>query len=540
MTFDPIRNPSDTLAQEQGCYFDEAAGLRACEFVERFCRQSKGKWGGKPIVLIGWQRDFLVRLFGWRRPDGKRRFRTVYVELPKKNGKSTLISAITILLELDPDENAPEVYLNAVDREQANIVFEEACRMVEASEALRRRLNISRYHGTITDPGRYGKIQKNSADAPSKDGVNASAVIFDEIHRFKSRELWDVMTYAGISREQPIRIVITTAGEEPEGVWYEQREFSEKVNAGTIQNTTHLGIVFRARTEADEGGPDDLDDPETWKKANPSMGVTMSIEDFRAEFEEAKAKGGAELANFLRLRLGIVVRAEGKFIGAESWDRCGAIPDPDPDDPCWMGLDLSSSDDLTALVILTRDDEELFDVQCRFWLPEGRIVELERLHGQPYRMWADEGLIHLTDGDTIDEAQIEADILDLAADRNLVKLLADPWQCRALATRLLNAHGLPVEFIRQGFGSLSEPTKRVRDWIVGGRLRHGGHPILKWHALNAVEERDPAGNVKLSKKKSRKKIDGMAALVNAAAGVIVSPEAEPSVYESRGILTLGV
>src|ERR1044072_5174859 len=278
-----------------------------------------------------------MRMFGWFRADKTRRFRSVYVEIPKKNGKSTLISAITLYLAIADGEKAPEVYLNAVDREQANIVFEESCRMTEPPPALSKLLNMRRYHGTITDPRNYGKIQKNSADAPSKDGVNASATIFDEIHRFKPRELWDVMTSAGISREQPLRIVITTAGEEPDGVWYEQREFSEKVNAGVIQNTTHLGIVYRAKREADEGGPDDLDDPDAWRKANPSMGVTMSIEDFAREFEDAKARGGAELANFLRLRLGIVVRAEGAFIGAEAWDRCAGVPDPDPDDPCWMG-----------------------------------------------------------------------------------------------------------------------------------------------------------------------------------------------------------
>ena len=538
MTFDPIRNPSDTLAVGQGCRFDEEAGLRACEFVERFCRQSKGKWGGRPIVLLEWQRDFLMRAFGWKRADGTRRFRTIYVEVPKKNGKSTLVSAITLYLALEPDENAPEVYLNAVDREQAGIVFEEACRMVEASDALSRRLKISRYHGTIADPARYGKIQKNSADAPSKDGVNASAVIFDEIHRFKSRELWDIMTYAGISREQPIRIVITTAGEECEGVWYEQREFSEKVSAGIIENTSHLGIVYRARTEADEGGADDLDDPETWKKANPSMGYTMSIEDFAREYEEARAKGGAELANFLRLRLGVVARAEGKFVDMVAWNECSTVPLLDPDAPCWMGLDLSSKNDLSALVILTGNEADGFDLECRFWLPEDIIVALETQHGLPYRQWAREGLITLTPGPVIDYGFIEREIVDLASSRNLVQLLTDPWNAYDLSQRLLNTHGLPVVTIAQTPPKLTDGTKRLNDWIMARKLRHGGHPILRYHASNAVVRQDSNGNIKLDKERSKKKIDGMAALVNAAAGVIVSPEAEPSVYETAGIFTL--
>lgn len=538
MTFDPIRNPSDTLAVEQGCRFDEAAGVRACEFVEKFCRQSKGRWAGQPISLIDWQRDLLMRAFGWRRADGKRRFRTVHVEVPKKNGKSTLLSGVALYLAVADNEDAAEVYLNAVNRKQADIIFEEACRMVEASPALSRRLNISRYNGTIVDPRAYGKIQKNSADAPSADGVNASGIIFDEVHRFPSRKLWEVFDQAGISREQPIRFAITTAGEEAEGIWWEEREFSEKIAAGVVLNTTHLGVVYRARTEGDEGGPDDLDDPEVWKRANPSMGHTMTIEDFELDLKKAREKGGSEWANFRRLRLGIVARSEGKFIALSQWDACRAAPDPDPDEPCWMGLDLSSSDDLTALVILAGNTTDGFDVECRFWLPRDIIVDLENQHGQPYREWADRGFIELTPDRTIDESWIEAEIVKVAAERNLKMLLIDPWHAREIGKRLINVHGLPVEEIRQGFKSLGEPTRKVRDWIVAGKLRHGGHPILRWHASNAVEERDPAGNIKLTKRNPRKKIDGMAALINAAAGVIDSPEFGPSVYETRGLISL--
>lgn len=533
-----IRNPSDDLAVDQGCIFDESKGRRACDFIARFCMQSKGRWSGEPLTLIEWQRDFIMRLFGWRRPDGTRRFRTVYVEIPKKNGKSTLVSALVILLELDDDEGAPEVYLNAVDRKQADIVFEEAARMVEASPNLARRLKVSRYHGKITDPVRYGKIQKNSADAPSADGVNASAIIFDEIHRFKSRALWDVFTYAGISRKQPIRIVITTAGEECEGVWHEQRQFSEQVNAGIVQNTTHLGIVYRARTEAD-GEPDDIEDPETWKRANPSMGHTMSLDDFRGEFEEAKAKGGEELANFLRLRLGIVIRSQGKFLELSQWDACGEWKDPDLNDPCYMGLDLSDRDDLSALINITGDLHSGFIVQCRFWLPEELIVDLERKHGQPYRMWADEGFIVLTPGRAIDRKFIRREIIDLALPRRVQAIFIDPWNARDLAEDLLNEDGLPVEYLRQGYASLSDPTKTLRELVQAEKLKHGGNPILRWHATNAVARRDPAGNIKLDKDLSKKKIDGMAALVNAVAAAIAhGGDAGPSIYETRGLITI--
>lgn len=538
MIFDPIRNPSDVLAAEQGCHFDEAAGARVCEFVERFCLQSKGRWGGQPIVLLEWQRDLLMRLFGWKRADGFRRFRSCYVEIPKKNGKSTLASALTLYLAIADGEKAPEVYLNAVDREQAGIVFEEACRMVDSSPDLSRRLAVSRYHGTIVDPKGYGKIQRNSADAPSKDGVNASGMIFDEIHRFKNRGVWDIMRHAGISREQPLRFGITTAGEEAEGVWHEEREFSEKVNSGAIESTTHLGVVYRAMTEADEGGADDMDDPATWRKANPSMGHTMSEEDFASEYAEAKAKGGVEWANFLRLRLGIIMRAEGKFVDLAAWDRCAAAPIPNPDDPCWMGLDLSSNDDLTALVILTRDPDGVYDVQCRFWLPEDRIVDLERRHGLPYRMWAQEGLIDLIPGPVIDYGVVEQVVLELANGCNLTSILVDPWNAYDLTLRLLNTHGLPVVKIRQIYSHLTDATKRLGDLVAARSLRHGGQKILRLHASNAVAVQDGAGNIMLHKGKSRKKIDGIAALVNALAGAITVPEAESSVYETESLFVL--
>jgi phage terminase large subunit-like protein len=212
--FNPIQNASDQLALSQGCYFDEAQGMRPIEFIEKFCRQSKGRWAGKPLTLLDWQRSFIMRLFGWRAPSGLRRFRTAYLEVGKKNGKSTMMSALVIYLLLADKEGAPEIYLNAVDREQASIVFDEAARMVESSPYFTKWLEVTKSKKRIIDPIRHGKIQANSADAPSKDGVNASVLIFDEIHRFKTRELWDVLQYAIVSRQQPLRIVITTAGEE--------------------------------------------------------------------------------------------------------------------------------------------------------------------------------------------------------------------------------------------------------------------------------------------------------------------------------------
>jgi phage terminase large subunit-like protein len=529
--FDPIQNASDRLALNQGCYFDEPKGARPIEFIERFCRQSKGRWAGQPLKLLDWQRSFIMRLFGWRAQNGLRRFRTAYLEVGKKNGKSTMISALVIYLALADKEAAAEVYLNAVDREQASIVFDEAARMVDGSPHFSKRLVVVRSKKRIIDPIRHGKIQANSADVPSKDGVNASVSIFDELHRFKTRELWDVFEYAGLSREQPLKIVITTAGEEEEGPWFEQREYSEKVNEGVIPAVTHLGVIYRALPA------DDLDDPTTWRKANPSLGVTINEDDFKNDLAKAR-NSPAELGNFLRLRLNIVARGAGKFIELSDWDACDGLEQASASDPCYMGLDLSDRNDLTALVAITGDFQSGFDVDCRFWLPRENIAKLERQHQVPYRMWADQGYIILTDGNTIDYDFVKAQILEMAAERNMIKLLSDPYNAKKLAEELLNNDGLPVEYVRQGYLSLSDPTKTLHELIMARKIRHGGDPILRWHASNAVVRRDPAGNIKLDKEKSRRKIDAIAALVNAVAGAISHPNEGESIYEKRGPIFL--
>ena len=527
-----IRNPSDELAIAEGCTFDAAAGRFACEFIEEFCRQSTGKWAGEPLRLIDWQTDFLMRLFGWKRPSGLRRFVKAYLEVAKKNGKSTLIAALALLLLLADGEGAPEIHLNAVDKDQASIVFNESKRMVEQSPELAKRLEVIDSKKRIVDPRGSGVIRANSADVPSKDGVNASGVIFDELHRQKSRTMWDIFEYASVARDQPLRIAITTAGEEESGPWYEQRDYSEKVNAGIVPDTSHLGVVYRALPT------DDLDSPEVWRKANPSLGITLKEDDFRREWEEAKADSNKR-ANFLRLRFNVVTRSDVAFIELAQWDRCAGAPVLARDEPCYMGLDLSETNDLTALAVVAGDPDDGFDAWFRFWLPEANIVELERTHQVPYRTWAAQGLIVLTPGNVIDYAFIRKEINDLAGDREVRSILVDPYNAAKLSIELKEQDGLPVETIRQGFLSLSGPTKELRRLVQSGKLRHGANPIARWHAANAVAEQDAAGNIKISKRKSRKKIDGMAALVNALAGATTGPADDgASVYETRGLLFL--
>lgn len=531
-----IRNPSDELAISQGCTFDEAAGGFVCDFIERFCRQSKGRWKGEPLKLLDWQRDFLMRLFGWKQAGGLRRFRRAYLEVAKKNGKSTLISGVGLYLLLADAEGSPEIYLNACDKDQASIVFEEQRRMVEASPELTARLQVQNSVNVkrIVDPAGNGCIIANSSIAASKDGLNPSGTIFDELHRQPDRRLWDVFEYAGAARSQPLRLSITTAGEDEDGVWHEERDYAEKVNAGIIPDTSFLGVVYRADPK------DDLDDPATWRKANPSLGVTIDESDFRRELTEAQ-QTPRKLAPFKRLRLNIVTKSDALFIAPEDWAACAAPIRPAAarsEDPCYAGGDLSKTTDLTALVALWGNLADGFDLQAWFWMPAENVAELERVDRVPYRLWISQGWITETPGSIVDYGFIRRTANALAAANDLRKLLIDPYNATKLALELKEEDGLPVDFLRQGFLSLSPPTKELERLVKARLLRHGGNPVLKWMMSNAVADTDSAGNVKLDKRLSRKKIDGAAALVNTIAAATSDPDSGTSVYESRGITSV--
>ena len=528
-----LRNPSDALGVREGCTFDTTKGQHACDFIENFCRQSKGRWAGQPLKLLDWQRDFLMRLYGWRRADGRRRFKKFYIEVAKKNGKTTLLSALH-LYELIAGDDGPECYNNACDRDQASMLFDESARMVRSSPDLSKRLEVIDSRKTIVFPQRNGRMRANSSESGSKDGLNPSFTTFDELHRQPNRDLWDVFEYAGVARLESLLGAITTAGDEEEGIWFELREYAEKVNAGTIEDSTFLGIVYRADPA------DDLDDPATWRKANPSLGVMIDEEDFRRELTEAK-EVPVKLNNFKRLRLNIVARAAAKFFSMEKWKACAAprvltLADF-RDGETFLGLDLADRNDLAAMAILTRKGHR-FRLRVRFWCPSGNLLALERQTRMPYRLWAEKGFLTATEGEVIDYGFIRREIKEAASELKVVKLLADPYAATKLLIELRDEDGLPVGEIRQGFLSLSEPTKEFRALMDGGFIEHDDNPVMNWCVSNAIGTEDETKNVKLSKKKSRQKIDGAAAAINALAAATSSEQPKMSVYNRREMILL--
>jgi phage terminase large subunit-like protein len=531
-----IRGPVDELAIRQGCYFDQEAADYVCEFLETFCFLSQGRqFAGRPLVLIPWQRDLISRAYGWKRPDGTRRYRKVYLEVPKKNGKSALFSGVANYHVIADGEDGAEVHLNACTRQQAGILFREAARMVEASPDLAGRLEVIESAGRIVHKASSSFIRANSADVDSKDGINSSCTIFDELHRQKTTAMWDVFEYAGVAREQPILFSITTAGEDLNSVCYREHEYAVRVNEGKVDDIGFLGVIYAAEAT------DDIDDPATWRKANPSMGYTIDEERFGEELAAAKASP-TKFAMFKRLRLNIWTQTEARFLTREAWEACGKFAIHIAKllkQRAYGGLDLSSTTDLSAFVLAFGDLVDGVDLIAKFWLPQEHIDDLSRRDRVPYRLWAEEGWITLTEGPVIDYEFIRAQINDFATDYELVKLLADPHNAVNLGTNLI-ADGINLEFIKQGFISLSPPTKELERLVLSKKLRHGNNPILTWHADVAKTSMDPAGNIKLSKSRSREKIDGMAALVNAIGALNTSDPAdsEPSVYEKRGMIFL--
>lgn len=529
-----IRCEADRQAIKEGCWFHKEAGEHVCDFVETFCVQSKDRWKDEPVKLFDWERDFLMRLFGWKNADGTRRFKTAYLEIAKKNGKSLLLSCLALYFLVSEGVGAPLIHLNACDRDQAAIIFEETANMIRASPELSPVLKIvnSKADRRVIYEAENGAIVANSKVAGSKDGFGPSHVIFDELHRQPDRALWNVYKYAGAARSEFLRISLTTAGEDESGVWHEQRELSEEIANGTNLNIRHLGVVYRADPS------DDIDDPATWRKANPSMGLTIKEHEFKEELADAK-RNPVDLAEFMRLRLNIVVRAEQKLFKRGAWEACKTPHSiPLKGQPFWIGLDLASVDDLAAMACVWRGPKGEVNASIKFWLPEKNIVELEQKHQQDYRVWANGGLITLTPGATIDYKWIRKEIKEQAKAGRLQKLLSDPWRAQELLATLQDEDGLPVEMIPQRISHLAPPTSELLRLVLAKQFNHGDHPILNWMAGNAIAIKDSNNNMMLSKEKSGKKIDGLAAIVNGLAGLTLAPPPKASVYERRGAIAV--
>ncbi|MCZ8518875.1 terminase large subunit [Paenibacillus caseinilyticus] len=527
------RHLADLEDADSEYYFDPEAADHAIDFF-RFLKHSKGEWGGHSFELEPWQHFIVGSIFGWKqKSDGMRRFRTAYIEVARKNGKSALISGIGLYLLIADGEPGAEVYTAATNMKQARIIHQESVRMVKASPALKKR--IKSFKDNLFIENSASKYEPVAADADTLDGLNVHAALVDELHAHKKRALWDVLDTATGARRQPLMLAITTAGFDQSSFCFEQREYGEKVLNKTVQDDMLFAFI---------AAPDPGDDPfsvETWKKANPNYGISVKENDLKRLARRAKEMPSS-LNNFLTKRLNIWTQQADRWIDLELWDRNADDGRKEKEllgRTCYGGLDLSSVSDITAWVMSfpREDDPETVDILARFWVPEARLTDRRNRYADQYRAWKNKGLLQTTPGDAIDYAFVKAQVLKDAEIFGLEALNVDRlFQGYQMALELAE-EGLTVVPMGQGFMSMAAPMMEFERRLRRNKIRHGGNAVLRWMADSMAVKKDPAGNVKPDKASSQGKIDGIVALVMSL-DLVMRNEDNRSTYEKRGVRQL--
>lgn len=481
-----------------------------CRFFLLF-RHSKGEFAGKRLKLEPWQEFIVGSVFGWFREDGTRRFRKVYEEIPRKNGKSTMLAGVGIYSLVAEGEAGAEVYAAATKKDQARIVFDEARRMVRGSPELAGAISVFKLNLSIDATS--SKFEPLSADEKSLDGLNPSTVIIDELHKHKTRAVLDVLDTAQGSRRQPLLWMITTAGDDdPETPYAHANDYASKILDGVLDDDGYFVFI----TTADN--PKRWDDPIEWTKANPNIGVSLKFAYLEQQAREAKGSP-ARLASFKRLHLNVRTSSTVRPIPIETWDANtqGAIDLASlRGRSCYVGADLSTRIDLSAAVRLFPpvSEGERWKILARMWMPETMIDEAEKRDSAPYRRWIDDGWIEASPGNTIDQQLVFERIEEDAKIYPPLSICFDPNNANWLDARL-EAAGLPRIAFPQTILHFNPPTKEFLAMLADHKLEHGGNPVLRWMASNVQFWMDGNENMRPSKKTSRSRIDGIVALIMA-------------------------
>ena len=530
-----LRGYKPTKFKAKGSTYSREHADFAVNFIQCL-KHTKGTWAGKQFELIDWQERIIRDVFGTLKPNGYRQFTTAYIEIPKKQGKSELAAAVALLLCCGDGEERAEVYGCAADRQQASIVFEVAADMVRMCPSLNKRVKILASQKRLIYLPTNSFYQVLSADAYSKHGFNVSGVIFDELHTQPNRKLFDVMTKgSGDARTQPLYFLITTAGTDTHSICYETHQKAKDILEGRKIDPTFYPVIYGAEES------EDWSDPKVWKKANPSLGITVSIDKVKDAFNSAKQNPGEENA-FRQLRLNQWVKQSIRWMPMDKWDAC-AYPVSEEELEgriCYGGLDLSSTTDITAFVLVfpPLDEEDKYQVLSYFWIPEENLELRVRRDHVPYDVWERQGFLLTTEGNVVHYGFIEKFIEQLGERFHIREIAFDRWGAVQMVQNL-EGMGFTVVPFGQGFKDMSPPTKELMKLTLEQRIAHGGQPVLRWMMDNIFIKQDPAGNIKPDKEKSTEKIDGVVATVMALDRAIrCGNESGESVYDGRGILLL--
>jgi phage terminase large subunit-like protein len=505
----------------------ETSAARAVRLINQLTH-TKGPFARQSFNLRPWQSSIVRRLFKTR-PDGRRQYRTCLLMLPRKNGKSEIAAALAIYFLLFDGEIGAEVYSAAADKDQAALVFNVAAQMIRNDPELLAQCEILDSQKRIVHRASGSFYRAISAEAYSKHGFNASVVIYDELHAAPNRELWDVLSTSQGARSQPMMMAITTAGYDRHSILWELYTHAKKVAEYPALDPTFLPILYEAPIDAD------WTDERVWKQANPALGDFRSLEEMRTMAARAKEIPAQE-NTFRRLYLNQWTEQASRWVSMAAWDACRAPVDRVHlrGRKCYVAMDLSSTKDLTALVAVFPDDDGI-DVLAHFFVPKDNIRERATKDRVPYDQWSREGYLTATDGNVVDYEAVRSLIHDWASEFDLRLIAYDPWNATDLVTRLEKLDGFTCVQMRQGFVTLSAPSKSFEKMVLAKTLRHDGHPVLRWNVSNVSVRQDPAGNIKPDKTVSAEKIDGVVALIMAID--LVERSAEPeSVYQNRGVL----
>ena len=525
-----LKKYKPTRFRAKDSVYDKEAADFAVNFIECLCH-TKGKWAGKPFELIDWQEQIIRDVFGTIKPNGYRQFTQAYIEIPKKQGKSELAAAVALLLTCGDGEERAEVYGCASDRQQAAIVFDVAADMVRMCPALNKRVKILASQKRIIYQPTNSFYQVLSSEAYSKHGFNIHGVVYDELHAAPDRRLFDVMTKgSGDARMQPLFFYITTAGTDTNSICYETHQKAKDILEGRKIDPTFYPVIYGA----DES--DNWTDPKVWKKANPSLDITVGIDKVKAACESAKQNPGEE-NSFRQLRLNQWVKQAVRWMPMEKWDQCAFAVNEEElaGRVCYGGLDLSSTTDITAFVLVfpPLDEEDKFYLLPYFWIPEETLDLRVRRDHVPYDVWERQGFLKTTEGNVVHYGYIEKFIERLGERFNIREIAFDRWGAVQMVQNL-EGMGFTVVPFGQGFKDMSPPTKELMKLTLEQRIAHGGHPVLRWMMDNIYIRTDPAGNIKADKEKSTEKIDGaIAAIMGLDRAIRCGNDTRESVYDTR-------
>ena len=522
------------IIKPNGQLFNPTLAERAITFINML-KHTKGSWYGQNFNLLPWQQNIITDVFGTVKENGYRQYNTAYIEIPKKQGKSELAAAVALYLLAGDGEWGAEVYGCAADRQQASIVFDVACQMVEQCPALKKRIKPIMSQKRLVYLPLNSFYQVLSAESYTKHGLNVHGVVFDELHAQPNRALFDVMTHgSGDARKQPLFFLITTAGTDRNSICWEVHQKAKDILEGRKHDRSFYPVIYGADDDDDWGSE------KTWYKANPSLGITVDIDKLYTAYESAK-ENPAEENLFRQLRLNQWVKQSVRWMPMDAWDKCDFAVDPKALEgrECYGGLDLSSSTDITAFVLVfpPKDEDDKYMVLPYFWIPEDTIDVRVRRDHVPYDTWLGRGQVIATEGNVIHYGYIENFIEDLGKKYNIKEIAFDRWGAVQM-TQNLEGMGFTVVPFGQGYKDMSPPTKELMKLVLEQKIAHGGNVPLRWMMDNVFVRTDPAGNIKMDKEKSTERIDGAVATVMALDRAIRNNGPLESVYNDRGIIVI--